>query len=470
VNAVNGILGMIAVPVGIAALGTSGYGLYSIYAVLVSFSALIDIGVGKNLARLLAADSRESSRTTHLQTALGLYLIFSVVLLVLLPLWYYLIPNVLFPVLPQDEAAIRSITMVVVLEYMLAVPTVLMQTNCVADERFNGYTRFIRISGLYRYGLLFIGFVVFKSPVIAVALVASRRLIDVIAATRLLGRLPAMAWKPRLVRSEVREMLGKSTVLSMAQIFQTLLNGAGSVLVNRHFGLETLGLFRSAFDIASKIWFFSNGLGLLAFPRFAKMLVNDRQRESLYRRINPILNSSWAAYNLVAMVGVFAAPAILARIGLGNPVTITLFLLLLLAISLNAHSNLSYEFLQASGRYSLLTLLNGAGLLLLVASFYVLRPGLGQLAIGWAWIVSQAIYGLASDFATFASVLTTRGAQLRVLILRLLILAGSVAGLLTYGRSLGDSYRIACLTLIGMAVALCLKKLLQGAREIRSFA
>lgn len=422
VNAANGILGIITVSMGVRLLGPDGYGLFSIYSVLAVYVALIDLGVTKNFLRLLAAERQDAVRLTHLQTALGLYLIISVLLLILLPGLLYIVPVYLFPVPPENLAALRWIVTFAVLEYIAAVPASMIQTLCIANENFAGYARFSFISGLYRYALIFSGLLISGKPETIAGLLVAKRLIDYFAARRTMGTLPGEGWRPRFEPGEFRAMIAQSAALSAAQLFQYTVIVLGSILVNRFFGLNALGIYRAAFDLANKVWFFSSGIGLVIFPKFTRVLSGYEDRERFLPRMSGFLNASWAGYNLLSIAGILTAPFILGIIGLKNPQTLDLFVLLLLGVSLNAHTNLSYEFLQAAGRYRQAAACSAFALLIMLSCFLLLYGKTGVYAMGWAWIISQGLYALAADAVTIEraglpALIQTKAAMFKVLVL-----------------------------------------------------
>lgn len=400
VNVVNGVLGIIFVPLSVSLFGTKGYGLFSIYGVLASYIALVDLGVGKNLQRLLASDRNQKTQNINLKNALGIYLLISVVLLSVIPILLLFIPAYIFPVSQDNLAPLRWIILFAVLEYVIAVPTSLIQNYCIANEHFERYSIYNLISGLYRYLIMFAGVLSFHSPEIVVGLIVSRRLIDFFVAQRLMGALPHEAWIPRFHLDELKSVVGHSTVLSIAQISQTTVIAIGSFLVNRFFGLNGLGKYRAAFDLANRVWFFSNGIGLVIFPKFTRMLSDSVNRERLFTRISAFLNTSWTAYNLISIMGVLFASFLLTFMHLPQVEIHNLFILTLLGVCLNAHANISYEFLLASGKYSVAAELSAVALIIMTFSFYLLCKSNGIYAIGWAWIISQGIYSMLADIIT----------------------------------------------------------------------
>ncbi|MGC2049678.1 MAG: oligosaccharide flippase family protein, partial [Gallionella sp.] len=307
VNIVNGVLGIIFVPLGLKFLGTEGYGLFSIYAVLVSFVVLADLGVGRNLLRLLASEHDQFTQCGHLQNAFGIYLVVALILVLFLPAFLVIIPVYLFPVAPKNIEDLRWIIFFSVFEYLIAIPVVMRQSLCVANERFDRYSAFVFVSGMTRYTLMFVGILVFSSPVIVVGLVVSRRFVDFFTAKWLLGELPEGAWRPNFIYHEFRSILGHATGMSIGQALQSTVIGMGSLLINKFYGLEGLGKYRAAFDLSSKIWFFSNGLGLIIFPKFVKNISVRGKKELFSFKIYRLLNVSWAGFNLISIVGTLAA-------------------------------------------------------------------------------------------------------------------------------------------------------------------
>ena len=84
-HAISGVLGLALVPLGVHLMGKTGYGLFSIYAVVYSYTTLMESGLTKNLVRLLASNAAIDVRVKHIRTAIGLYSVISFILLLSLP-------------------------------------------------------------------------------------------------------------------------------------------------------------------------------------------------------------------------------------------------------------------------------------------------------------------------------------------------------------------------------------------------
>jgi len=238
---------------------------------------------------------------------------------------------------------------------------------------------------------------IYKNPAIVVLFLVLRRVFELVFMRLILLKPPKSAWKPRINISEFKTILASSSVMSIAQWIQITVVSLGAVLVNRYFGVAVLGNYRAAFDLSSKIWFFSNGLGLIVFPKFSQILSNKTERESLYIKMNLWLEKSWTGYLLIGLLAILCAAWLLPIMKLGDPQIVTFFKLLIVGFCLNAHTNVSYEYLLADNRYGAAALLSLAVLIIICLSYFLLVKIAGPFAIGWAWILSQSAYAFAAD-------------------------------------------------------------------------
>lgn len=424
-NAANGILGLIFVPVAVFRLGPEGYGIFAIYTVLAGYVALVDLGVGKNLVRLLAGTRDEQVRRDHLRLALGFYLAVAGALVVLAPLLGWLVPRVLFPVDPEVRWVVQFITLCALGEYALGIPVALLQNRCMADERFDRYSRFIATSGALRYGILFGAVTMFPRPEFVVLALVSRRLIEAPVALAIMGGLPAGSWRPRWEPADFGRMLAHSSLFSAAQLLQLTVVSIGAILVNAVFGLRALGVYRATFDLASRVWFFSNTLGYVVFPSFVRLLGSAEGRGRLAVLLPTGMRISWLAFGVLGVTGVALGPTVLSVIGLRDQAFTVLFVPIIVGVAFNAHTNLAYEFVQAAGRYRAVIGLVALSLTVMVATFALLAGAAGLVAIGWAWLVSQGTYGLVGDGLALGA-LGRPVAWMREMLVRLLVLGGVV--------------------------------------------
>ena len=452
-NILNGVLGIILVPLCVKMMGTSGYGIFSIYSVLISYLALADMGISKNLLRLLSSDRDQSVQCYNIRIALGMYLVVVVVLLLMVPVLLLVVPAYIFPVSLENLTPLRYIVTLTVIEYVVTVPLLIVQNHCIANERFDRYSKFTFISGIYRYVLLFTGIWLTGSPVAIVAIMAARRFIDLFAAKRIMGTLPVGSWKPVFNFVVFRSIVSHSSSLTCAQLFQSTFIAMGSFLVNINFGLHGLGIYRAVFDLVNKIWFVSNGLALILFPKFSQML-SGTERKRMAPAIFIILCLSWAGYNLVSITGTLFAGEFMSLIGLRQSEMKVMFMLLLLGVCINSHASLSYEFLQAAGRYRLVAVINLLVVMLMYLSFSGAIHTTGIYAIAWAWIISQTIYCLLVDTMSLREMNMSNSDVIKLFLVKMAMLVMPLMAITAKMIYLPDiyGYLLLCLMVVVFAV------------------
>lgn len=395
-NGLNGVVSVIAIPIAVRLLGLSGYGLLSFYAVMGSYILLADFGIGKNLLRLLAEPRDRESKLRQVRVATGLYVVLCCAWVAALPVLVVVVPRFVFPVSHEYAAGLRWMVCLSVAEFALGVPASLMQTSCAAEQRFDAYSAYALMSGLLRNAAIIGGALAFHSATGVAGCLAARKVLELFVAGRLLGWLPSAAWKPLFELGRFREMLRQSVTLSAAQLLTSTLTSAGSLLVNAAFGLGALGLYRAAYDLAGKIAFVSNGVTLVVFPKAAQYFGGGSLKGS-GRVLGPLLRASTLLYMSFAATMVLAAPLLLPAIGLNNRSTVLLFLLLAVALSLNAHSLIGNELIQAAGRYGRSVWFSGSALVTLAILFAALKGGEGLMAVGWAWIGASLVSATVAD-------------------------------------------------------------------------
>ncbi|MFE3977718.1 MULTISPECIES: oligosaccharide flippase family protein [unclassified Priestia] len=394
-TAVNGVLGLIFVPIALHYLGVSSYGLYSIFITLTGFIVLAELGFNKYFTRILSSNRNLEEQKSNLQIAIGFYIyVYIFLIIILAPLLVYIVPNYIFPIEGKKNLVI-VIVICSILDYLFTIPTTLLKTNSISNERFDRLSKFNLVTGLWRYSLLILSSIFFKSVIVLVCIILLRRVIEFFYGLKVLGNLPFGSWKPIFKRNLYKKILSDSLYLSVSQLFQLSVVAIGSVLVNRFFGIQSLGIYRSSFDIANKVWFISNGLGIVLFPRFSSLL--SSKDNILNLRLSKYLNISWVVYSLIFILGVFTFGVYSDLLNIKSH---EMFLLLLLGVCYNAHSNLGFEYLQAFGKFKTVAMINLISFLVLIISFYSLIDKYSFLTAGYAWVISQIFYSLITDLIT----------------------------------------------------------------------
>lgn len=395
-NGLNGVVSVIAIPIAVKLLGLSGYGLLSFYVLMASYILLADFGIGKNLLRLLAEPRDAEFRQRQTRVAAGLYVVLCGLWAIAAPVLMMVVPQYVFPVSLEYVTAVRWMVVLSILEFALGIPASLMQTSCAAQQRFDSYSAYCLLSGLLRNAAMIGGAIAFHSPVGVSALLVLRKVPELFLAGRVLGWLPQAACRPIFEWRSFRVMLSQSLTLSLAQILTSTVMSAGSLFVNAAFGLQAVGVYRAAYDLAGKITFVSNGVTLVVFPKAAQYFGSGCTQGS-GPIFGALLRASTLLYAAFAAAMVLGAPVVLDAMGLTDPSTLRLFLLLAVALSLNAHALIGNELIQATGRYGRSIWFSSSALVTLSILFFALRSVEGVMAIGWAWLGAALVSATVAD-------------------------------------------------------------------------
>ena len=394
-NLILGLLGVFLIPFALHRLGKDGFGVLSIYTAIVALISLLDLGVTKDYVRRHAAAENSREQQIISRQVLNFYLhLFIAVLFICLPL-AYINSNYLFVIENRDNVFIISI--LCCLEFCLGLPISYILAFNTSKEEFGRISSYNTFSGILRYIILF-GGIYFSIDIIKIITILSLRRIIELVLTRLFLILPDREmWKlgGDLKRSWL--ILKNSSILAVSQILQTIMITSGTYLVNQSYGLQALANYRASFDLANRIWFFSNGLGLVIFPRLVKIEAGAYENKDKDARLSRAVMSSWTAYSFMIVIGALSSKAIFSLFGIHDTEIISLFCLLLCGVAINAHSNLSYEILQARGRFLNTIVLSGTSLVMLIVFYFVLEKKLGYFAIGYSWIISQIFYSFWID-------------------------------------------------------------------------
>lgn len=393
VNSINGIAGIAFIPLAINAFGADGYGLYSIFIILTSYIYFVEMGVAKYFTKTFAQSLTIEEQKKKIQMAVGVYIRIAFLLLLLTPILFYCVPNFVFP--SENPNLMGIIVILAALDYLLSIPTSIILTFNIGKENFAEVSKFNLFSGLSRHFSLILAVVISKSVIVVIIVILIRRVLDFIYSNKILKPIPKDGWKPSFVEGEFKKILSGSLLLSATQLTQVAVLTLGTFLINKHFSIREVGIYNSAFDLAKKVWLFSNSIGLVIFPRFAAMLKDEEERDILLNKIPNYHKTSWLLYNLLFLAIIFLYPLFPNFLYIED---LTLFFLLLYGVCINAHSNLSYEFLQADSRLKEVITVGILTAIIMIFVFYLEFSQVGYYSIGIAWIFGQLISSILMDY------------------------------------------------------------------------
>ncbi|WP_214759708.1 oligosaccharide flippase family protein [Exiguobacterium sp. s129] len=375
-NLILGILGIISVPILLNNLGLESYGVYAIYLMLGSYFAIFELGVIKHITRLIILEDEEISQT------ISTFYVGTIMFIIFFTPFIFLIITY---ILNGDDSLALLVTMFSVLEYIFFLPTKINIAYSKARKKFEKISVFNLYSGFFRYAVLIIGSYLFEEIAIILFLLMIRRLLDIKLSRKILNESNGVFKIKKINKKQFSYVLNiykESIFLSATQIMQINFSGLVIMIISKRYGVETLGLFRSTFDILSKVWFISNGLGTVVFPYFASE--KFKMTNGYYFLV------SWLFYSFVAVILYQSLPFVNENL-LNGELNLFEDSLLYVCISavvlLTAQFNLSYEFLQAKGRYKLLfsiSLFVSILFVILSSIVAVLNLNLNYLVSSWA--------------------------------------------------------------------------------------
>jgi|GEM_PF-3569371 len=347
-NFLLGLLGIITVPILLRNIGTDGYGFYALYLTIASYFTIFELGVIKHLIGLIA---QKSNKVDELISN------FYYVTIAMVTLCIPIIIVIMILIIDGDWKKGVFIGIISSVEYMFFLPTKIYSAYARAHKNFERLSLFNSISGFLRYAILILGSLFTHNVYILITLIALRRLFDVKLSKTILKEDLGIFNFRSLSSSNIKKVLGlykESISLSITQALQINLNGMISVIISMLFGLQGLGVYRSTYDFLSKIWFFSNGLGMVAFSYFASNPLGINKNKKF-------ISISWIFYTLLYIALILIYPWVNKYVLNGiltSKEDILLYVFMLITVLLIAQGNLSYEYLQAKGKYKFLMIVS----------------------------------------------------------------------------------------------------------------
>ncbi|MDO7488041.1 oligosaccharide flippase family protein [Peribacillus frigoritolerans] len=393
-NVILGLLGFSFIPLALHFIGVEKYGIYSIFIIITSFAGIVEYGVTKFFTRELARMQDSKEQINILRLSVGIYLKIAISVIIISPILITIIPAYIFPI-EDNFFLVGLIAALSILDFLLSMPTTIVRMYNIGNEKFNLLSKYNLFSGISRHLTLIISLVVFQSLIILIITILLRRLFDLYYANKFMEKLPASAWKPIFIKGKFKEVINQSLYLSVSQLIQVSVVSIGAYLINKNYSLAELGVYKSSFDLASKIWFISNGLGIVLYPRFSALNANEDKKELVLNKVIKFTKVSWIIYNFIFIAAIIIVPYINFLLNIQN---LYLFFLLFFGLCLNAHSNLNFEFLQSKGKFRLVSFLNLSIIFIIIFSFVLLNNRLGFITIGYSWLLSQLIYSFSIDF------------------------------------------------------------------------
>lgn len=400
---VTAVAALWSIPQILQAVGPAGYGTYSIATALVGYFSIADLGLSNATLQRLAR-ARASDDVGAVGRTIGTSLTLLGCVGVLLSL-------ALFAAAPftgdhlAGEAATSAqrgdVTSAVRWCALGAIPVFLrpvLDAIVSASERLTELYAATTFANLVRTVGAVVAVWIWPravTPVIVlVAASAGQCLVMVPLAARSVPHL--RPGQLRVTRLEMRELLRVSIPLWLSQGIANIANQLDRFVVSGWFGLETLGQYAVAQDLATRLWIVPYIFSRAYFPRIARQLAHDSPREHMEMLrgygIASILSCTIPAVPL-AIFGSDVLAAWIGRRDLGVGPVILMWLAA--GIVANTTSFAAFSILQVQVRGRAIAVASTVLLAVNVVGCALLPRFFGPTGVAISWSVGQAAASLA---------------------------------------------------------------------------
>lgn len=393
-NVILGVASILVIPLILKRMGIHGFATYAIYTSIIPLVSVIDLGSMKEYIRRLSNLDSSEDKYNVISDIATLYLHITMLMIVIFPIFAFIFSNYFFN--NFSSTTVVLICGLSFLEIIVGFPINIIIGEASSQEDFGKISIYNIIIGILRYAAMFSVIMLSNNPLALISIISLRRFVELCIAVYIFNNVDFRKVKIFGSLKKSIDILKYSSFLSVAHLFQTVGLSVGTILVNKFFGSSALGIYRSTFDVATRVWFFSNGLAIAIFPRLVRMR-NEMSNSIYYNKINLMTTISWFGFLALSIVITVFSEDIIRFMNIPGNLSQNLFVLLCIGVCLNAHANLSYEILQARGEYLSTVFLSFGSLVLLLVIFLASEASMGLMSIGFAWLVSQAIYSLSGD-------------------------------------------------------------------------
>jgi O-antigen/teichoic acid export membrane protein len=374
----------------ISALGPDAFGLLTLAWSCIGYFSLLDLGLGRALAQLTAADlagGGESKIPARFWTSLHLMaLVGALGAVVLVPMagWF---ANYVFHLPPALQADGRQSL------YLIAASIPVVTVSAGLRGFLEAHQRFRAVSAV-RIGM---GLLTFGAPL--VLLPYSRRVTTFVAAlllTRVFGMaayfalsastMPALWHSRSLDLANAGGLLRLGGWMTVSNVVSPLMTYLDRFLIGAILSVGAVAYYVTPFEMATKLLLIPSALAGVLFPAFSGALVGDRASAgALYRRSLAVV--------VFILLPLSLAMAAFGRLGLKlwlGPVfannTCHVLPILSLGVFVNGLAGVPFALIQAAARPDLTARLHlvEAPVFLAACWYLTKRFGIDGAALAWA--------------------------------------------------------------------------------------
>jgi O-antigen/teichoic acid export membrane protein len=383
------VVALAALPLLTRQLGTERLGLLALAWAWLGYAALLDLGLGRALTRIIAAaDAGEAVEISITSSYVTAHRALTVIGLVVGVVGATLAPWYVSSVIDVSEA-LQGDAVLSAIVFALTVPAI---TGASAPRAVLEARQQFRAVNLVR---LPVGVGTFALPVMLLPFTAS---LTVIALCLALVRL--WAWSRYIVLANrelpraggeeaslqnLRPLLKAGAWMTISNVISPLMTFADRFLIGSMISLSAVALYAVPWEAVTKLWIVPGALTMVLFPMIARATTNDRMQLVTLHTLGVRLVA--AIVIPVCAIAALLAPWLLQFVGGAQyrAESVTVLQILAVGIAANCIAAVPFTMLQASGRSRWTAMLHLIELIPFVITlwFAITHWGIVGAAITW---------------------------------------------------------------------------------------
>lgn len=424
VNAISFVTNLAAILIFLSIVGPSGYGSYSIYIVFLALFFALDMALIKTAVGLYDLQDGSQSDNNGLDNVSSFFK-WALVPTLVASVGLVFCANWVFPVDPETGVGGSYVMLIVVIEHVLSYPSNLLNYHWTQEKQFRNIYVLRLASTLLRHAFAWIVLWLTQSVYWALcAILLKGTVIGVwcwywtqLTYSKNISKVQQQR-PPLSVFITLYSFLGTSLVLLLMQEIP-------SAYIDRVYGREFLGIYRTLYDVTGSIWFLAALYPTVLFP----YLLPRNPAPDNYAKTKKIryISAMVAVFHLTFF---FAVTSLLCAQWLffDRWLSVKPFGIEVAAgVSMLGYSRFLIEAAQANGLGHATLGISLLTTALITSVLIFASPETAMTEIGWGWIIGQTtllllVKAKITSVTDFRSQVTTHTTVLVILIWLMLLL------------------------------------------------
>lgn len=382
------VIGLFLTPYIIKSLGTSEYGLYLLIGSLVTYVALMDLGLNNTIIRFIALYKVEKDKEKEqkfLSTVMFIYFVISFIIIILGTLLYFKLDN-LFSLSEEQLEKAKMMFLILIINLSISLPGGSFSAICSGYEKFV----FPRLLIFFRYILRALTLLLvlhYGGDSVSIVIVDTIFNITFICITGWYV-FQILKVKIRFVKldwSYLKHIFSYSIWIFVYAIVQQFQWQSGQIVLGMYSTTITVAIFGVGVMLGTYYGAFASAFNSVLLPRATQMIYNKKTSEELTNEMIKIGRIIFIVLNLV-LIGFFLLGKEFILLWVGKEYQDSWFVafLIMLVLTIPLTQSFGNSILEANNKIKLKALLNLITICfgVLLGYFLSLQVGLRGMIIG----------------------------------------------------------------------------------------